>query len=558
MRQSIIFSFFIIACAFTAGAQVPYLVKDINTGTGNSSPGRMADLNGTLLLRADDGVNGSELWKTDGTLAGTVLVKDINPGSPGSNIGTPSIFDSMLFFKADNGTNGSELWVSDGTAAGTFMLLDINTGSGSSNPDNFEVVGGALFFTATNGTNGIELWKTDGTMAGTVMVKDINPGSAASAPSNLSKVATFLLFTATDGTNGTELWKSDGTPGGTVMVKDINPGATGSLPTLAYPQIVSNDTLYFFADDGTNGIEPWISDGTASGTFLLKDINPGSSSSKTSTAAGIYFTEIGGNVFFSAMDATNGEELWKTDGTGAGTVLVKDINPGSASGCSGTSWFAMLSLLPVSTDTFYFTANNGVDGYEVWMSDGTATGTFQVKDVNPGAPASCGLIGLFMKHNNIIYFVATTAANGYELWRTDGSAAGTTMIADINAGTADGVAFTFGFLTNKLFFEGNDGTTGRELWALGLPTPTSIQENAFHVADATIVYPNPSGGVFSFRSQTKLSTIEITNLTGQKIYSAAVNSEKAEIDLRNQPKGIYFYQLQGDNGVLSNGKIIVE
>ncbi|MCW3123376.1 MAG: hypothetical protein JWQ38_2868 [Flavipsychrobacter sp.] len=559
MKRSILQALFICA-ALTAGAQTPYQVKDINAGAGNSTPGRMADLKGKLLFRASDGTSGTELWKTDGTLAGTVMIKDINPGSAGSNIGTPGILDTLLFFKADNGTNGSELWVSDGTTAGTSLLLDINSGSGSSNPDNFRVVNGVMFFTATDGTNGTELWKTDGTVPGTVMVKDINPGSTGSAPANLNRIGTSLVFTANDGTNGAELWVSDGSAGGTVLLKDINPGATGSLPTLAYPQIVSNDTLYFFADDGTDGIEPWISDGTPAGTFLLKDINPGSGSAKTSTAAGVYFTEIGHHVFFSAIDGVNGEELWKTDGTGAGTVMVKDINPGSASGCSGTSWFAQLSATPSPTDTLYFTATNGTDGNELWMSDGTSAGTFQVKDVNPGAPASCGLIGLFLRHNKTVYFIPTTAANGYELWKTDGSASGTTMVADLDPGTGDGLAFTFGYTTSKLFFDGSDGTTGRELWALDLPTTTTPPSSVttLNTLAVTTIYPNPSNGLFSIRSDANGATIEITNTLGQKVYAAPVTADNTKIDLAKQPKGIYFYQLKNDREILKSGKIIIQ
>ncbi len=541
-----------------ANAQTPYKVKDINPGAANSTPGRMAELNGVLLFRADDGATGSELWKTDGTAAGTTMVKDISPGISGSSIGTPVQFNNKLYFAATTGASGTELWMSDGTAAGTTMVLDINAGS-SSNPDNFRVVGSVLYFTATNGTDGVELWKTDGTAAGTVMVKDINPGSAGSTPTNLNRVGSMLMFMASDGANGTELWKSDGTAAGTVMVKDINTGAMGSLPTLGYPQLASNDTLYFFADDGTNGVEPWVSDGTTLGTYMLKDINPGFAASKTSTAAGIFFTRVGHEVFFSASDATNGEELWKTNGTTAGTVMVKDINPGGSSGCSGTSWYTQLSATPVPSNILYFTATNGVDGNELWMSDGTAAGTVQVKDVNPGAPSACGLIGLFLEHNGEIYFIPTTAANGYELWKTDGTAAGTNMIADINPGTGDGVAFTYGYLGDTLFFEGNDGTTGKELWALAMATtpPTAVTNVAAKAFTAT-AYPNPSRGMFSITANDDITAVEVRNMVGQTVYSATISANNATIDLTSQPKGIYIYQVRNAQGVVTIGKIVIE
>ena len=96
------------------------------------------------------------------------------------------------------------------------------------------------------------MWKSDGTASGTVMVKDIKSGSSSSSPNYLTAIGNTLYFVANDGTNGAELWKSDGTASGTVMVKDINSGSGGSSP---YYLTAVGDTLYFTATDGTNGNE---------------------------------------------------------------------------------------------------------------------------------------------------------------------------------------------------------------------------------------------------------------------------------------------------------------
>jgi len=117
-----------------------------------------------------------------------------------------AVFDDMVYFRADDGSQGAELWKTDGTCAGTTLVKDINPGAGSSLPTNHTNLGGVLYFTANDGVNGFELWKTDGTSAGTVLANDIRPGSMSA---NLVQFTIFngqLIFSANDGTSGGELW----------------------------------------------------------------------------------------------------------------------------------------------------------------------------------------------------------------------------------------------------------------------------------------------------------------------------------------------------------------
>ena len=135
-------------------------------------------MGGTLFFTADDGIHGSELWKSDGSQAGTVLVKDIDPDADGYDEYGPSYLTAVggtLFFTADDGIHGEELWKSDGTRAGTVLVKDIHPGDYGSDPSSLTDVRGTLFFTARDGIHGSELWKSDGTRAGTVLVKDIRP-----------------------------------------------------------------------------------------------------------------------------------------------------------------------------------------------------------------------------------------------------------------------------------------------------------------------------------------------------------------------------------------------
>ena len=188
-----------------------------------------------------------------------------------------------------------------------------------------------MFFKARNATNGIELWKSDGTEAGTVQVKDIRAGGLSSTPFDLTNVSGTLYFNAYEGpATARELWKSDGTELGTMLIKDINSGSGSSTPEEF--NAFTGD-VFFRADDGFNGYELWKSDGTELGTVMVKDINTGAFVSGLDSFSPAGFTDFNGTLFFVANDGASGWELWKSDGTEAGsTVLFKDINRGPGDG----------------------------------------------------------------------------------------------------------------------------------------------------------------------------------------------------------------------------------
>ena len=110
------------------------------------------NINGVLYFQANNGVKGTELWKSDGTVVGTKMVKDINPGDS-SNPGLLTNVNGTLYFRATTAANGDELWKSDGTVAGTKLVKDVYPGTNSSFADELVNVNGTLYFVA-NGVAG--------------------------------------------------------------------------------------------------------------------------------------------------------------------------------------------------------------------------------------------------------------------------------------------------------------------------------------------------------------------------------------------------------------------
>ncbi len=481
------------------------LVKDINTqfAASSSSPADFTDVNGTLFFTAITATAGRELWKSDGTAAGTALVKDINPGSGFSFPSSLTNVNGTLYFAANDGTSGVELWKSDGTEAGTVQVKDIVAGAGSSLPGSLTNVNGTLYFTANDGATGVELWTSDGTAGGTVLVKDIFAGVNSSSPSSLTAVNGTLFFAADDGVSGVELWESDGSGAGTVQVQDINAGAGDSSPSYLTNL---NGTLYFSANDGITGVELWKSDVSAGGAVRVKDIVDGSYSKYSSTPQSL--TNVNGTLYFSAQQVISVEpdphdpgtnivtlgdrELWKSDGTDGGTVRVQDIRPGLAS--SYPSSFTEMN------GTLYFSANDGVGGKELWKSNGTDLGTVQVADINAGAAGS--FPRLLTNVNGTLYFTSNDLIAGTEVWKSDGTTVGTSLVTNIRAGLPGSSPSSLTNVNGMLFFAANDGVVGDELWGMfdiDLPTISTIKPQTIKEDTSTgeihFTLTNPIGNV---------------------------------------------------------------
>ena len=436
------------------------LVRDIVAGSAPSRANQLTDVDDTLFFYADDGIHGRELWRSDGTRAGTRFVRDIRPGEAGSaprfDVGYLTSVTGVLYFTADDGIHGEELWRSDGTRAGTQLVSDIMPGSRGSYPVGLTRVGDTLFFSARTGALGYELWRSDGGEAGTTLVSDIYSGPDWGSPGRLTNVDGTLFFTADDGIHGGyELWRSDGTEPGTEIVRDLRPesgpGFFGSEPTR-----LTNvgGTLFFYADDADHGDELWRSDGTETGTTLVSDINPGRRSSSTNLSNIGALRNVGGTLYFAASDGTRGLELWRSDGTEAGTRLVRDLKVGKRG-----SWPNYLTTV---AGTIFFQAN--VRGFEeeLWRSDGTRAGTRRIRDICPGRGESYPYQLTNVKRT--LLFAADDCSHGEELWRSAGTRAGTRLVRDIYPGPRGSRPRKLTNVGGKLFFIAGEARHGRELW----------------------------------------------------------------------------------------------
>ena len=618
------------------------LVKDLNpamTPRGHQPYG-LTELNGVIYYAATDSASGYELWRSDGTAAGTYLFQDLNVGSASSGPAHLTNIDGTLYFTANVGSFGRELWKSDGTAEGTVMVVNAVADSqiGLFNQDIptsgplFTQVGETVFFRAYTGAHGLELWKTDGTAAGTSLVKDVVAGGAGSALGSFVAVGSTLYFTVNDGTQSAELWKSDGTDAGTVRIDvpagvalaDINeltafggelyfsatnandaafwkvsatsgsvvqvvdlwPGVVGGNPDHL---TVAGDSLYFYAttssggglwklSDGgapeeirgglSNGLQSlenvqgelfyswngsvWKSNGEIGGDVLVASPD-GLSYAFRSDGTNVYFfsnsvfgkrrlwvasgdpenaielfaTTEGAShmesqlilaesgVVFAGAASSNDSELWFSDGTFAGTtkladrlagvgghpvefVRIGDIayfsawdglwkTDGTAEGTVRVKALSMAAQVPMRLSTGYSAAMNGIlyfvargtgqSGYQLWRSDGTDAGTYVVKTINPTGDAilpydrySPGDTSPYLTAvGDLLYFRATDGVNDLELWRTDGTAVGTFALTNVNTTSTKSAfksssqyfALSFTVAEGKLYFRATNGVTGQ-------------------------------------------------------------------------------------------------
>jgi ELWxxDGT repeat protein len=452
-----------------ASSGQPELLKDINPGSEYSMPKDFIHLNGKDFFTAFDAEHWLELWVTDGTPDGTHLFLDINPGPfhgvqpiHPKDYTEQAIANGVFYFNADDGQSGFELWRTDGTLAGTWQVKDIRPGAPGSNSGAFTNVNGVIYFVVDDGYNNSQLWKTDGTADGTVLVRDFDyedsPGTIGvdTQTAVMAPLGNLLIFGVNYGSYY-KLWRSDGTDTGKTAFFTGDYGSDPVVGNWNWPRfMLSHGGLVYFdmsvLQDLSTGDKLWVSDGTYGGTKII--------GTKTGTTYKYYaprdLTWIGDTLYFSAEDRADSQTLvnkysiWKLS---PGTLEAEEV--------VGPLDSTPTQLTRLDTNRMVFWRYNAAtQKSSLWITNGTAAGTSAL------CPDCFGLVDysstpFFGK----IYFSADPNIpadpydySGLKIWATDGTASGTQIFSSLRP------HWPYYVSSNHLYFSVIDATTGEEPW----------------------------------------------------------------------------------------------
>lgn len=286
------------------GTNPPVMHTDINPGNGGSFPNLFTNLGGKMYFRAYTNADGQQLYEYDPVSDQVTQLTKFNTPSGPQPIYHIVPFQNKILFVAEDDTTGTELFEYDPATGNTKLIDDIFFGSASSDPLNFVQLDNIMYFSAYTYLRGQELYSYDGTNP-PIRLTDLNKDSldgTSPFPRSVIAYKNKIYFAGMNDTNMFDQLYAYNPLSQTVnSIQVINPFG----PARIWGFTIFRDSLFFSADDGMHGSEPWVYDGISAAT-LLSDVNQGIDPSNP-----IDFTTYQDAIYFSAYSATNGTELYR-------------------------------------------------------------------------------------------------------------------------------------------------------------------------------------------------------------------------------------------------------
>ena len=491
----------------------------VETTTG-ASPTQMMDLDDRLVFSWVDPQHGTELWTSDGTPAGTHILEDIFAGSGSSSPSLGLVFQNTLYFKAQSYLEGEALW-SYRPAQNQFTRLLTLENMGTQ-PPLMTTMGDWVYFFAYDWANGKVFYRTNG-----LEVQQVIKLSGSNTQANMLGTLTRdsqsrVLFLTNDPDNEGWLYSSNGTKEGTIRLAGPLSYSSGSTTYM-------NGRFYFGAQDKTHGVELWQTDGTAAGTGLVKDIYPGPEGSLPNV-----FGPCGSRVCFFADDGVHGLEPWSSDGTPAGTQMLVDANPQSGN--------ADLYRIQPAGGRLYFIAQDGTH-HNLYRATPAAAGV----ELLTRTSIRMTIMGVMAVIDDQLFYLEDQGEDGYNLWRVAGAANQPTLVKKL--GKMDGnpaiehiqalnqaVYIPFG---SHLWTSNGAQDNTRILYDLANPI------NYLTTFDNRLVFGayNPTGVTILYTSDgTAPAPTSLGNITGQIVNSAQAG-QNLFLNLSTGPDGHQLWQV---------------
>lgn len=437
----------------------------------------------SVKVRAEDAAGNQSSWSCSPTLQRRGFT--VHTDATGNIV--PLAFAQLagdLIHGSDDGNLGAEVWKTNASTGQTSLLKELVPGYRGSNPYGFVKIGGLVYFLATTPAEGTEIWKTDGTAIGTQLAFELVAGTAATAVGNLIPVSGGFAFGCDLGNGkGRELCWSDGS---TYQQFDVYVGANSGFEW--GDPVSAGSIVYFQGQTAAVGRELFKSNGTLAGTIVVRDLKGGASNFST---ANLFWN--GSWLFFLGDDdASVSDEPYVSDGTFANTRLLQNINT------SGWMPSHPQNFFNFGADTYFFAAANGSAGYDLYKANTTATGASKVLETDDAYYRI--LKPVQINATQFVYFSKSASGNGHHLWVSNGTTRTLLRTVWSAAGYYDPFPTQAPVsISGKAFFSLYDPVQGQELWITDgtvggtisvdlYPGPVSSVPSNFQVAGSGIYF----------------------------------------------------------------------